>query len=84
MPAAPLPIQDAPEQYSQEDMNSILRAVEQRLQSLEQVKSTGWVLSNVTTDKTFDANGATIAVTDDVLGTLIQELINAGVLAASS
>jgi hypothetical protein len=65
-------------------MNSILRAVEQRLQSLEQVKSTGWVLTNVTTDKTFDANGATIAVTDDVLGTLIQELINAGVLAASS
>lgn len=84
MPAAPLPIQDAPEAYSHEAMNSILRAVEQRLQSLEQVKSTGWVLSNVTTDKTFDANGATIAVTDDVLGTLIQELINAGVLAASS
>jgi hypothetical protein len=84
MPSTPLPIQDAPAAYDQETMNSILRAVEQRLQSLEQVKSTGWVLSNVTTDKTFDANGATIAVTDDVLGTLIQELIDAGVLAASS
>jgi hypothetical protein len=84
MPATPLPIQDAPEQYSQEIMNSILRAVEQRLQSLEQVKSLGWTLSNVTTTKTFDADGATIATTDDVLGTLIQELIDAGVLAASS
>ena len=84
MPGSPIPIGEAPSEYDQSQINSTLRAIEQRIEQLERVKSTGWVLSNVTTTKTFDANGATIATTDDVLGTLIQELINAGVLSASS
>ncbi|MDZ4763783.1 MAG: hypothetical protein SGI73_04470 [Chloroflexota bacterium] len=42
----------------------------------------GWSASNVTTDKTFDANATSVDELADVVGTLIQALISAGVLSA--
>lgn len=42
---------------------------------------TGWSTSNVTTDRTIDANGA-IAVIGDGLCTLIEDLIAKGILSA--
>jgi hypothetical protein len=45
-------------------------------------KSTGWSVSNVTTDKSFDANSTTIDEVADVLGTLINYLISRGDLGA--
>jgi hypothetical protein len=45
-------------------------------------QSTGWSVSNVTTDKTFDANSTSIDEVADVLGTLIDYLKTTGILAA--
>lgn len=45
-------------------------------------QSTGWAVTNVTTDKTFDANSTSIDEIADVLGTLIQYLISRGDIAA--
>jgi len=42
---------------------------------------TGWSVTNVTTDRTIDANGL-IAVIGDGLCTLIQDLIAKGILSA--
>jgi uncharacterized Zn ribbon protein len=42
---------------------------------------TGWAVSNVTTDRTIDANGATAEIGDG-LCTLIQDLIAKGILSA--
>ena len=42
---------------------------------------TGWSTSNVTTDRTIDANGL-IAVIGDGLCTLIEDLIAKGILSA--
>lgn len=47
-----------------------------------QARSTGWAVSNVTTDKVFDANATTLDELADVLGTLITDLISKGYLAA--
>lgn len=45
-------------------------------------QSTGWSATNVTTDKTFDANATTVDELADVLGTLINYLKTRGDLAA--
>lgn len=42
---------------------------------------TGWSVTNVTTDRTIDANGA-VAVIGDGLCTLIQDLIAKGIISA--
>lgn len=42
--------------------------------------SSGWAVTNGTEDKTYDANATTVAELADVLGTLIDTLIAAGVL----
>jgi hypothetical protein len=47
-----------------------------------QAQSTGWAVSNVTTDKVFDANATTLDEIADVLGTLITYLIARGDIAA--
>lgn len=43
-------------------------------------QSTGWTTSNVTTDKSFDANATTLDEVADVLGTLIEQLKTYGIL----
>lgn len=43
---------------------------------------TEWSVSNVTSTKSFDANATTQNEIADVLGTLIQKLIDAGILSA--
>lgn len=45
-------------------------------------KSTGWSVTNVTSDKTFNANATTIDEIADVLGTLIDTLKTHGLLGA--
>jgi len=45
-------------------------------------QSTGWAVSNVTTDKVFDADSTTINEIADVLGTLINTLKTYGILGA--
>lgn len=44
--------------------------------------STGWSVSNVTSDKTFDANSTSLDEVADVLGTLIDTLKTLGVIKA--
>lgn len=48
----------------------------------EVAQSTGWAVSNVSSDKVFDANATSIDELADVLGTLITYLISLGALAA--
>jgi hypothetical protein len=45
-------------------------------------RSTGWAVSNVTSDKVFDADATSMDELADVLGTLITELITKGLLGA--
>jgi hypothetical protein len=46
------------------------------------VQSTGWAMSNVTSDKVLDANATTIDELADVVGTLIDQLKTYGILGA--
>jgi hypothetical protein len=45
-------------------------------------RSTGWAVTNVTSDKVFDANSTSINELADVLGTLINDLIAKGLIGA--
>lgn len=45
-------------------------------------QSTGWAMSNVTSDKVLDANATTLDEVADVLGTLIDQLKTYGILGA--
>jgi hypothetical protein len=45
-------------------------------------RSTGWAVTNVTSDKVFDANATTVNELADVVGTLINDLIAKGILGA--
>jgi hypothetical protein len=45
-------------------------------------QDTGWSVSNVTADRVFDANSTTIDEIADVLGTLINQLKNLGLIGA--
>lgn len=47
-----------------------------------QSQSTGWSVSNVSSDKTYDANATTVDELADVLGTLIADLKTYGLLGA--
>lgn len=47
------------------------------------INSQEFTVINWTEDLTFDANTATLGVTNDVLGTLINELIKKGVIDGS-
>lgn len=44
--------------------------------------STGWSITNLTTDRVYDANATTLDEIADVLGTLIEDLKNSGLIAA--
>lgn len=46
------------------------------------VQSTGWSVSNVTTDKVLDADATTLDELADFVGTLAQELLTKGLIAA--
>jgi hypothetical protein len=46
------------------------------------VQNTGWSVTNVSSDKTFDANATTVNELADVLGTLIDTLKTYGILGA--
>ena len=43
---------------------------------------TGWAITNLTLDRTFDCNGGDIAIVSDVLGQLVTDLIAKGILSA--
>lgn len=44
------------------------------------VRGSAWSITNVTTDRSYDANATTLDEVADALGTLIQELQNMGIL----
>ena len=82
--AARVPLANAPMEYDFATIQGVISAIEQRLVALESVASIGWQTSNVTASKTLDADAATLAELSDVVGTLIDELVAAGLLATSS
>ncbi|HRR82552.1 MAG TPA: hypothetical protein P5118_20390, partial [Planctomycetota bacterium] len=45
-------------------------------------RDTGWSVTNVTTDRSYDADATTVDELADVLGTLIKYLISLGLLGA--
>ena len=47
------------------------------------IASQAFSVTNWTEDLTFDANTATLGVTSDVLGTLINELIKQGIISGT-
>ena len=47
------------------------------------ITSQAFTVTNWTEDLTFDANTATLGVTSDVLGTLINELIAQGIISGT-
>ena len=68
-----------------EELPGLLQQLSDRLRQLEvrfPENSEGWAnnQTNVTQDRAFDANSTTTAELADVLGTLITDLIDAGVL----
>lgn len=67
---------------SQDEIIRVVQEYGEQLKRLESTSVDGWAgnQSNVTTDRAFDANSTTTAELADVLGTLIDDLINAGVI----
>jgi len=61
-----------------QELDRRLRRLEERLPD----NSSGWAgnQANVTTDRTFDADTVLVAELADIVGTLIADLIEAGVL----
>lgn len=57
----------------------LIRALEQRDRQGENPAGT-YVPSNVTTDRTFDADSTTLSEVADILGTLIEDLQKKGIL----
>lgn len=61
-------------------LNLLVERIETELERMQATQATPYQVTNSTPTRVFDADGATIATTDDVLGTLIQDLQKKGVL----
>lgn len=59
--------------------NDLMRELDRYFEEETQPDAEGYTTTNVTTTRTFDANG-TLAHIGDVLGTLIDDLLSAGKL----
>ena len=73
---------DPQETYDTRWASDLTRSLRDFQDSITSPVESGYTLTNVTTDRTLDANSTTLAEVADVLGTLIQDLINAGHLEA--
>lgn len=75
------PLPQATQEYDADHFQQILTRLEERLAALEApANRTAYSPSNVTTDRTFDADSTTLAEIADVLGTLLQDLKAKGIL----
>ena len=54
--------------------SELIRALEDFMEEQENPATTGWTTSNVTTDRTIDADSTSTAEIADVLCTLIEDL----------
>ena len=57
-----------------------LRKISSALQQLRESEDEAYSLSNVSADRTFDADSTTTAELADVVGTLISDLQDAGII----
>jgi len=57
--------------------NDLMRELERYFAEEDQPDAEGWTTTNVTTERTFDANGSQAHI-GDALGTLIDDLKSAG------
>lgn len=57
--------------------NDLMRELEQYFEENDQPDGVGWTTANVTSERTFDANGS-LAHIGDVVGTLIDDMKAAG------
>ena len=78
-PIGPLP--DPPEEYDPAYMRELVNQIEEIHLLLTRVIGTGWQVSNVTADTELDADSTSTAELADVLGTLITQMKDRGLLA---
>ncbi len=80
MSIRPRPLGQAPAEYDQQWMNSILDRLDLSFELLARIIQSGYTTSNVTTTRTIDADATSTAEIADVLCTLIEDMKSRGVL----
>lgn len=71
----------APDEYNNSWAQRMVGQLDRAHQLMTRAISTGWTTpTNVTTTKTFNANSTTVAELADVLGTLITDMKDRGML----
>lgn len=76
----PGPLPSPPEEYDPQYMIELIDRLELIHTLLSRAIGTGWQVTNVTTDTVLDANSTSTAELADVLGTLITQMKNRGIL----
>ena len=74
------PLPQAPDEYDVEYMTQLIDRLDQIHQLLARAVGTGWQVSNVTADTVLNADSTTTAEIADVLGTLITQMKDRGML----
>ena len=70
-----------PNTYDQRWANQLTRQLEQNISTTNLAASSArYTVTNVTTDRTFDADSTTTAALADVLGTLLTDLRERGII----
>ena len=70
-----------PNSYDQRWANQLVRQLEQNIATTNLAASAArYTVTNVTTDRTFDADSTSTAERADILGTLITDLRERGIL----
>ena len=75
------PLPDPPDEYDPVYMRELVNQIEEIHRLLTRNIGSGWQVSNVTADKAFDADSTTTAELADVLGTLVTQMKDRGLLA---
>jgi len=74
------PLPSPPEDYDPVYMAQLVDRLDIIHQLLTRAIGTGWQVSNVTADTVFDADSTTTAELSDVLGTLVTQMKERGIL----
>ena len=70
-----------PNEYDRRWASQLINQIESNISNLNlSASSSVYTMTNVTTDRTLDANSTTTAELADVLGTLITDLIYRGIV----
>ena len=74
-------LQTPPKEWDENWGRRLVSTIELQIKYLDSTASPEpYIVSNVTTDRTYDADSTTLAEIADVLGTLITDLKNKGVI----